>query len=488
MPVGVMIWNVQNFGQGTAFYNTTKGLNSVQLAQFIARVAAAQANLGVLFMLEVMPGALPHLQQVMHALNAVASGGLNDWMFDWVKGSVGVVNPAAPVAAPADTSWRSGGQAPRQEGYAVFWRNGHEGFRMMRAETGMSEGTWRSAAYAPAYDPGNVASLSLHGRDVARIRPAYPALRPIANFAVGGAPWGALFPTSYYPDVGRIFGAGALYYSDTRRPAYAVIRLNTADPIAARVVPIMAFHAPSYAPVASAGTFVASMARELYALKTIDANDTPTGPLFNPVKFIAGGDFNVTADGDNHWDDTFGGFWRAYPATLPTDAPYGGANSGGSVYNNAGPITTTIQINARNVAGIFIGPAIFTGNRQDYEFSAIDNMFYRGFMPATALVADMLSMLMGAGGVNPNIQAGIQAYGPAMLVLHGTNGGANANTGPVDAAGNSVFNCFDNYGGGVGTWLSFLVDVLAGQFTTARSAAVFCRMFVSDHRPLLVVI
>lgn len=491
MALRVMIWNVQNFGQGTVFYNLTKGANSSLLAQFIGRMAAAQPNLGVIFLMEVMPGSLADLTQVMDALNAVASGGLNDWMFDWIKGSVGQNNPAAPVNAPGDLAWRSGERAPRQEGYAVFWRNGHPDFEMMHAETAMSEGAWRDAAYAPLYDPGQVLSLSLTGRDVTRVRPASPRLRPVANFNTGGAPWGGVFPTSCYPDVGRAYGATSLYYNYTRRPAYAVIRLTAPGAQDAKVLPIMAFHAPSHKPVAGAGTFVAAMSRELYALKAIAA-ETPTGPLFRPLKFIAGGDFNIAANAANAWEYFYGGFLRGFNALTPTPPlgqPYGGANASGSVAGAAG-VPTTVQIKTRNGAGVFNGPPITGGAVANYKFSAIDNGFYRGFIPSYVNVWDMVDEVMGPGGgpMNAGIQAGIQGYMVHLFGLAIANGGSDPDTGPQNALGQPVFDFFGNYAGGVGRWNDFFWDVCMGQFQTPRAAAVFYRMFVSDHLPILVQI
>ena len=58
---------------------------------------------------------------------------------------------------------------------------------------------------------------------------------------------------------------------------------------AQRIVPLMLYHAPSYRSLARTGTFVGGMARELYAIKNIDGNNTPTGALIHPRNFVASG-------------------------------------------------------------------------------------------------------------------------------------------------------------------------------------------------------
>lgn len=477
MAITYMSWNVQNFGQATQAYANAKGNNSLLLAQFIARTAARN-DVSILSIMEVMPTALPHLRSLLAALNAHASAGANDWMFDYIKGSVDTLTPpGAVVNSPADLSWQSGTFSPRREGYGIFWRNGHADFTMLRAVDDMSEGSWHGGGYAPpAPVPTNVLVLSRMGRDlIAAQRPP----RAAANFNPAGAA-GAPFGISYYPDVSTLIGPGSIWYEDTRRPAVAIIRRTAGVGDAAKVVPLLTYHAPSNPALAALGTYISGLAKPLYVAGAVAADNKPSGASFHPSRTVASGDFNLPAGGGNNWANAYSAYVNAFGAADGGGNPNGGANAT-PIYDDNAPITTTIQIYAMGGGGLFNGPAINAANNNAYSFSAIDNMFERNTAHTHFAIVDLMADVRGA---NVDTMAGIQAYAADMNFLDAANMGAHANTGPVDAAGNSIFTFFD--AGIANDWATFLAGVNAGTFPNARSAAVFLRQFVSDHLPMMI--
>ncbi len=472
MPhIRYMSWNVQNYGQNTAFYSLLKGANSFRLARFIARLVN-RYSIDILGVMEVTPTAYPHLVSLVQALNNVM--GVTDWCFDWVKGSVDNNLPASAVNAPGNLTWKSG---MRQEGYAFFWRNGSADFTMLRAEFNMSEGARRLAAYAPAYFPGNAVSLSLMGRDIVPSRGGSARPRPSTN--VNPAAVNALdFDYAYYPDVSKNVGAWSVFWSEVRRPAYVMIRMTMAGTNAQKVVPIVLFHAPSNQAMAKLGTFICGLARELYAVKDIDVNRRPTGALIHPLKFIASGDYNArVSTTDTTWANFYYSFYNGFAATVATN-PAGGAN-GTAMYDNTAPIATTVQIQQFN-NGLFNGPPILGANPNDYSFSSIDDMFRRGLTlhgGSDYFVWDLVTEVMAG---HADIVLGIQAYAAGLnAIAAGAAGGVDAAEGPLDANGDALFGFFTD-------WNAFIADVNNGRFTTARSAAEFVRMFVSDHSPLVI--
>ena len=475
MSIVHMSWNVQNFGQGTPYYTSLKGANSVLLAEFIARIVL-RYHVKVLTLMEVTPTAQPHLDSVCLALNALTTEE-NDWCYDYVAGSL-TVGPGAAAPNSAATTWYSGWGSPRQEGYAVFWMNDDPDFTMLRAEEDMSFGTRSAVNYDAVYLPGHAVSLSRYGRDFAPVGTRATWMRPTANFNPGGVLTMADFPPAYYPGVSTLTNDRHFDYTVARRPAYALISRTKGATPPEKILALSAYHAPSRNAKAQIGTYFAGMAIEHYVLKTPDANKRPTGALFAPNAFIASGDYNLHASTAANWNRFFYSFSNAFNATfaparnVPGGSPAGGA-AGTPVSTQLAPIRTTVQLD-QFVGGQFTGAPIMGGAVANYQFSTIDNLFHRALpTPGTIQVVDLLTDVMT---VDPNIMAGIQAYFPAMLAL---NPGANAVTGPVNALGNPQFNFFTN-------WTNFLVDMNNGVFTTARSAAEFVRSFVSDHMPMVV--
>jgi hypothetical protein len=474
MPqIRYMSWNIQDFGQGTAKYSQLKGANSVWLAEFIARMAV-RAQIDVIGIMEVKPTAQPHLDSVLFALNNRM--GVTDWCYDYVKGSVGITN--ALIDSPAKTTWRSGQISPRQEGYAFFWRNGSANFRMMEAQYGMSEGGRNQVGYNPAYVPGNAVSLSLLGRDSQPHGHGNGFPRPTSNFnpaAIGP------FVGAYYPDTSKGIGSWVVYWDNVRRPAYVVLYLQgIGGGDANRAVPLMLYHAPSNATLANLGVFLGGLAAELYALPGI-VNNQPTGALFHPSKSIASGDYNARVDGAYNYADCYYTFYKPFAAVTLNGNPAGGQN-GTPCYDNTNPVATTVQLN-QFVAGRFTGPPITSANNNNYTFSSIDDMFHRGITlhaPGRCYVWDLLQDVRG---VNANIAAGIQAYFAGVNGIANGAAGISANTGPHDVNNIPLYKFFNS---GVNDWNTFITDLNAGRFTTARGAAEFVRMFVSDHLPLVI--
>ena len=160
-------------------------------------------------------------------------------------------------------------------------------------------------------------------------------------------------------------------------------------------------------------------------------------------------------------------------------AKYAGGANGTEVYDYQAPVRTTVQINSFQ-HGLFNGPPIASPAVGNYYFSSIDNMFQRGLTLQAAteyFVVDLLTEVMGA---HADMVAGVQGYLPGLhATAVGAPGGINANTGPLDAFGNPLFGFFTD-------WNVFAGGLVNGQFPTARSAAEFVRMFVSDHMPVVI--
>ncbi len=482
MAITYINWNVQNFGQKTRAYWDAKGINSSRLVKFIAYLVKRNAA-SILSIMEVTPAALPDLRQLLTALNTIASEGKGDWMFDYIKGATaGDTLPGQNLNSANLLSWKSGATAPRQEGYALFWRDAHPDFEMLWAAQTMSEGAWHGKNYQRNAPVEHAISLSVHGRDVRSVTSTGPRLRPVVNFNPNAPLSSAEFPSSYFPDVARGLGAQSLYWSDSRRPAYALIWRKVGGEFSQeqRVVPLLAYHAPSYSGLAGTGVYVSGMARELYAVPGIDVKNRPALALISPVRFVASGDFNAPADGGKNFDYYYSAYKNPFNKTsvIGNEKALFGVANGTPIYDGDNAVSTTIQI-YEPINGLFNGDPINSPQNSAYEFSAIDNMFHRACAPTYFGIVDVLSELQG---VDSDIAAGIKAYATKLAGLD-ANRNTSPNSGPV-RNGEQVFSCFQ--ANIANDWKTFLQGVQAGKMKNARSAALFMRMFVSDHLPMMI--
>jgi hypothetical protein len=318
--------------------------------------------------------------------------------------------------------------------------------------------------------PQHVLSLVLEGRDT-RLGGAGPSthtgqLVGVPNFAPGFANWQPLYFT-------RGGGFPAMMQG-ARRPAFATIDVNNgAVNPGNRIVPLIAYHAPSAAPAHASGMQRASFSRPLY-----QAWDPAGGAWIDTARAVVGGDFNVVPGA------------VAYPYLAFTDA-FNAGGAGCHMRVDDPPIAgATNPLNKTTVAldSAFVGGnPIVSAFTNAYRTLAIDNVFYRGFVaaaappPFPAAAYDLLQavsrpatgMPAPAGAVqgNPVSQfLGIGVLRQVLLALFG---------GPAAPATPNILSPG-----------AFIGDVSLGGFGgpnpwPARRAAEFLKLFVSDHLPVL---
>jgi hypothetical protein len=466
----VAIWNIQNFGADSPDH---RGTNS-RLQAGVIQVFVRQWDLDVLAILEVLPGALPALRTLLETLNQGLPNGDDDWCFDWVKGSI--ANGVDSPHNADELTWEGGPAAPRREGYAIFWRANRAAFNMVPAFRDLSEGAWRSGRWDPLNGNGHFVELILKGRPFVwyddshwgtdgAYNPATSALFPLDNTGAVLPTWPNLdFP---WVSVGRFSEPRR---DQSRRPALMLADLHNGGNDAARLCPIIPFHAPSNANRAQMGTILASLARECNVCHSLLLNgrQNPAGFVHN-AKFIAGGDYNVNA---RHGQDAD---WYV----LFTNAYSNLTNSGNaatSVLDLTDPAKTTVQIRLPS-HGHYSGASIETNNPDDYKFTSIDQAFYRNLVAHGAGIYNFMEAIMEN---NTPYRASIRAYGPMFdRIIRQSGRRPDRDLGPEGPV-------FPVYGVNFTNWTDFYRDVNRGRFTTARSAAEFLRIFISDHLPLVL--
>ena len=478
--IRVMSWNVQNFGQTTLKDQQRKGLNSQFLAQFIG-YAVQIKEIDILGVMEVMPDSQTHLDNVL--ISIVAATEDNTWCYDWIKGSVeqGVAEGEQYVTTPGDLTWRSGSNAPGQEGYAIFWRNGSQAFDMLPARRAMSQGARRMTNYKPTSPPvANAVSLSLEGRrtdrtqrtkrlsDGTTIRSWVPGLAA-SGFQPAG-PW--QWETSFYSYAGGAYDQ-FVYWARSRRPAYCAIRISADGGTQDYVIPIMFFHAPSRYRPARWSTYISGLAQELYV------NRQANGALTYHDNAIAAGDYNTEVHEPNRWDLDYGSFHNPFGAAATAGANCTPLYDFGTSAN----YKTTVQLN-HLVAGRFTGKAIESTSIADYYKKSIDEMFHRGLELTpngeNFYLWPVPAEVMANGSM---VGAPVQVYANNLQSILDTSvqsgWGVDPDYGPKDEAGDYIFPFLTD-------WTTFYAGVQAGTLTDARSAAEFVREFVSDHFPIVI--
>ena len=471
MPqIRVVLWNIQNFGQNRPDY---RGVNSQLLANVI-RDLVRYLQIDILMIMEVLPAAGPSLTALVNTLNANIPGGNADWKYDWIKGSIASGSPIPPTA-PGQTSWRGGPGSPRVEGYAIFWRSNQPAkYTMVPARNNCSEGSAPGVA-------GHFLELVTQGLEFDYVDDAHwwvtqgfsPATSQTLPFDDNVAV-GAWQPLNFPYVTVTMFAEPRVYQS--RRPAFAILNLNIAGAGQAdRLLPLIFYHAPSNQKRAQIGTFSSALSRQINVVNQLDGAGNQTATLQRANKAMIGGDFN----------------WRR-PA--PPDFvyqqftdPYQNNVDGGSnlTFDTLPGDDTTVQLqDFQN--GRFNGNDITSNNNADYYWLPIDQLMYRNLtqVPASSGRINMLQLLQN------------QPYSPFrasmadfrqhfQTIINNSGWVPDPTIGPLHTAlGIPVFGFrFTN-------WSSFYANLGRGagtrRFTTARSAAEFMHLFVSDHLPLLL--
>lgn len=473
--MSIAVWNVQNFGG--ANQNDYRGANN-QLLAFAIRDFVRDANIDVLAIMEVLPPALPCLQTLLNTLNAGLIGAAADWRFDWIKGSVDFGAPYPPTA-PADMSWRGGPGSPRVEGYALFWRTNRGTFRVVPALRNCSEGGWPQPFGVAVRHDLELVTDGLdfdyqdeqHWQVDSGYNPATSLLSPFST-AMALVPWATLnFP---WVSIGR-FAQPRQFQS--RRPAFAVLELNNGGAVANRLCPLIFYHAPSQRTRAELGTFLGGLSRQINVTQSllVNGNQDPAVRTRNQSSII-GGDFNWNRPNPPDF------VYSKYVDPYANNVLAGGSNL---QFTTAPGDATTVQINQPQ-NGFFGGPPIVGVNNGDYYWTRIDQLMFRNLNSVAVSTGtyNVLGHLRAAPSPFANSLTQFRAHFAALNLASPWL--PNAVTGPLDVAGNPIYgNRFNNWNA---FWADLNIGPLAGgpHFTTARSAAEFFHIFVSDHLPLVL--
>jgi hypothetical protein len=473
MPqVRVMLWNIENFGGQHQV--DRRGVNNQLLANFIRDLARGMA-LDAFGIMEVMRHGQPALQAVLNTLNAGIPDGNADWRYDWIKSSV-AKNAPFPPTAPGHTSWNGGGA--RYEGSAFFWRSNQAAtkFRIVPALRNCSEGAPGGGHYLDMVTQGLDFNY-IDSRNWGTLGGYNPSTHPTQQFDdhVNVKAWSQLdFPwvsvTVY--DFPRPF--------KSRRPVFAVMELTNGLGTNDRLMPIVFYHAPSNKQRAEMGTFLAACSQQVnvtHDLLAAPPNDQDPNTLVRARKAIIGGDFN-RAEYDPLNQGVYTKFTFQYLNTLT-----GGSNM--NVANIFGE-PTTVQIRDRQF-GAFTGPPVTTNRNEDYTALPIDNLFYRNLTTVSTAVTGRYNVLAELRRSTNILGPSLVAYRTHLQQLITASGMApDREHGPLTAAGVPVF------GLDFTDWASFWADLKRPglprrpYFTTARSAAEFYHMFISDHFPIMI--
>jgi len=470
--ISVMVWNIQNFGQASPRFRGNYG----PVSQFIARAARAQ-NVDIIFILELKRTGVARLDTVRQALDAAYAAAVpaGDWFFDSIKSAIFAGVPADPntnITTAAQLGW----MAPaNSEGYAMFWNRNPAKFTMLAAPNIAGAANTQSNGVGPVIMggiPDHALSLVIQGRPPAadpHSAWAYtsPGFNPPGNIPI----WNNLnFPNRW---------GIVLRRNGSRRPCYCTINVTMAGPppAAQRIVPIMAYHAPSNSANLNsppAGTQVSGFARQMYQAQ----NPAAAWGWINNARVIAGGDFNVDMN----------------PAALPvnrqnsyavfTNAFAAGAAGGAACAANV-PVQQASQLNKTVVALTqwIGGPPIQSNQLNDYKTAEFDNIFWRGFTntppPARGRVYDLLFAVRTGGSLaGAPVSSFLPLLNAGMGALTVAPGGNYVGPQPCNAAGDLIYPSILNFN-------AFHADVTAGQMTSARRAAEFVKLFISDHLPIV---
>lgn len=129
MPVTVVVWNVETFGDNWA---AARGANYAPLCNFMAK-ALYEVNTDVFIMMELRSGGAQYLPTLQAALVNESGAAAHVWNYDYIPGSV-LPGNAYPILNPAHLGYT---QAGHSEGYAVLWRN-HADFTVLSTRVALS--------------------------------------------------------------------------------------------------------------------------------------------------------------------------------------------------------------------------------------------------------------------------------------------------------------------------------------------------------------
>lgn len=496
MPsVKVCLWNIQNFGQNSEKYNgydVTDRANTMRNA-FVARFVHANA-IDVLLIQEVSSSATAALTDLQGQLNALNAGGTQDWCFSWCGSAIARGN-VDEVQQPRQVAFRTGA---RTEGYAVLWRNAQAArFTMIRGLYDIAAGTNGPGGAAVA-SPLN---MSQRGRPTGETDGEFGATGGFMThqkypYQPRDPPPGYdlmdNWPRLSYPPTARADRLG-IQWAKARRPVYVVLKLADAETL---LCPVCVYHAPSKQTRASWGAYMSGLAREIYAINTVDGADAPEADdLVYVRKGVFGGDFNLSVNQDD-WPGDYQYF------TAPFSRSYdGGASRRAAPRENEGDNArrTTIQILGDNHR-----TPIDSADPNAYLKWKIDLIFYTSATGVRAERVNLLTELIddAADGTYSDPLESVADY--MDEVEDGIDDAPDdrperlhAETGPQVRVTKRrkkkrvqvwVPIISGAWGGTFTDWDESKTQFAAGDVTDARRAAEYLHIFVSDHLPLVATV
>jgi len=294
------------------------------------------------------------------------------------------------------------------------------------------------------------------------------------------------WPKLGYPQTGNLEGLKPTW-ANSRRPAYVVLKLNNGS---GSLCPVAAYHAPSKEVRAYWGALMGGLAREVYVVDGVDGSNKPT-PKAKPVLVdygFFGGDFNYEVI--KGWPGAYG-----YFISQSNKNDLGGADQRTVPAPSAAPEDrrTTVQL----MGGQFHKDPIDKPTADAYLRYEIDLGFHRKVDSIQARRVDLLNEVMMNSGsydtplsqtaaymkyLQDNIKRGEQrlaANGPEQLT------GKRRRDSDEDVYSPMISG---SWGGTFLDWRRALRQYTAKRVTSARCAAEYIHLFVSDHLPLIATI
>lgn len=486
MPtVKVCLWNIQNYGAPNA---NKWGADSDLRNRFISGFVLAN-DIDVLLIMEVLSNARESLRDLRRWL----TGGLADADADWAVSFCGCClfrGSSNPPEDETEVGFKTDG---RSEGYAVAWRtNRVDRFRLVDALNDISLDLEYSDRNPnpPATSPLN---LSTDGRPAGKdpgtddwgVQGGYlqPEEYPYDEHGVLMDHW----PDLLLPPTGAK-NPSQLSLDGSRRPAYVVLELTRDAPERSRLCPVAVYHAPSKTAKAEWGAWQSGLARELYVTNSLDDDGEPMPDQFvSTNRNVLGGDFNYSVSKAD-WPAWYENF------VLPLDRwPDGGADCSVAPkpdLSDAERRTTvhlleddhTTPIVGNDIAAYLrhkIDLAFFTststGERPNVPQTLLDDDSTGPY--ANTLVAFGARLRDLAGALGPGMRMNAAGHGPEHQKKVRVKKKRLLKWVPMLSA--SWGSTFQN-------WDAMIADLDAGELTSARRAAEFYAIFVSDHLPLVV--
>jgi hypothetical protein len=499
------MWNIQNYGAG----NVDKwGANSDVRNRLIRDFVRAH-NIDVLLIMEMSVNGQPSLSDLRRKLNSAEPLVVDK---DWCISYIGSALAAGATIPPEDATDIVYGSDARVEGYAVLWRSNRAAYDMVDALEPVATGTrWEgNNPHPPAHGPLYMSTQGRSSDNVtdhvpipgSRKRRAVQGYRALTGFHPPTPfPWRAdgtamaYWPRQEMPTT----SAGnnhPLAIEGARRPVYLVLNLNLPGGAAARLCPVIVYHAPSNLTRASYGALTAGLARELYVTNSVPAAGVVPSRLVivAPDRALAGGDYNYAVNAAA-WPDEYQYYVRGFHKSWQ-----GGAAMTERPAHTAGDDArrTSVQI----LQGDHVTPRAGV-NSTDYFVYRIDLAFIPS-APALGVTAqriDMVAELMADAGAN---------YGASLHALHGQLNGVAGHyaAGPPNqrrlTAGGAGPQRWSNseqvwkpvicgsWGGAITNWTDFMNCLNNGQTavsaTPARRSAELYHIFISDHLPLVFTV